>query len=285
MTRRSAHATATMLAFGASTAFVPGAFAQSPHECAAAYQSTQAARRDGHLVRARREALACAAAACPAHLVRDCTTAAAELEALIPTVIIDVQSEDETKIADATFTIDGETERHPAGGRALAVDPGQHIVHVVAPGWQPGTVRFTSSERERDLRVVVTLARTPAAVAAKPTTQPASPDDGEPMLAYVAAGVGGFALAGAAFFGWQGLGIRRDLNELGCKPNCPSAQVDEMRTDFLLADILLGTSLVSLAGALYLFLAPNEDEGPRPTGAAKLTIVPTGLGGAVVGRF
>ena len=60
--------------------------------CIAAYEQTQTLRKDGKPVAAKAQASICAKDACPALLTKDCTKWLAELETIIPSVVLDPRS-------------------------------------------------------------------------------------------------------------------------------------------------------------------------------------------------
>jgi hypothetical protein len=71
-------------------------------------------------------------------------------------------------------------------------------------------------------------------------------------------GVGGAALASFALFG--AAGRTQQTNHLDpCAPSCPHAEVQSVRTKYLVADVSLGVSVIALGAAAYFLLfAPSS---------------------------
>src|SRR5258708_2923972 len=64
----------------------------------------------------------------------------------------------------------------------------------------------------------------------------------------------------AASFGYCALSGHSEMGPLNqCKPYCAAADVQRVRTKYLIADISLGVSLVALAGAGYWLLSGTKE--------------------------
>lgn len=221
--------------------------AQSKAACLQAYDATQVQRRDGAWIRARTAALVCAAPACPRTLVKDCTQWVQELDGAIPTVLLEVRGA--AGSTDVVVFLDGATKPTSVDGKAVSLDPGQHVALFRAAGFADVSVRFVAFEGDKSRRVTAVLQ--PSATSHS-SSQPIARI--VPLSVKVSSAVGLVALGGAAVFGWQGLAIRRDLDSTGCKPACEPARVDDMKRDFLIADIAAAVGVVAgtVAGVLWL---------------------------------
>jgi hypothetical protein len=91
-----------------------------------------------------------------------------------------------------------------------------------------------------------------------------------PVLVYVLGGVGVAALGSFAFFAASG---KQKENEMfdECAPGCPQEDADSMRTRYLIADVSLGVSLLSLGTATVLYFT-------RPTVMEKTARARTHVG-------
>jgi hypothetical protein len=176
--------------------------------------------------------------------------------------------------------VDGEVVTEKLDGRAIEVDPGEHVLRLEPDGEAPmeQTVLIREAERERSIVVRVGGRSEPSSVppSATAATSPTSPHperlDGSgeassagvgPWPAYVAAGVGGVALASFAWFALSGISARSDL--ASCKGDCDASAVDAVHRKFIVADISLGISIVALGIAAYLLV--TQPHAPTPTAA------------------
>jgi hypothetical protein len=89
---------------------------------------------------------------------------------------------------------------------------------------------------------------------------PATPARRNP-LSYVFGGVGLLALGASAIYAIDGRGKQNELEQ--CAPTCAPSDVDAMRKSYLVADVLLGVSLISLGTGSYLFFSRTDEPTPR----------------------
>jgi hypothetical protein len=125
--------------------------------CVAASTRGRAARDAGHLVAARGELIACAGPACPASVSASCTEQLAELDRLIPSVVVRVFATGQGDLVDAHVTLDGAAIT--LDGRAVRLDPGSHQLVVAAAGWLPVRRGFVIAEGEQTVLLDVQLPR------------------------------------------------------------------------------------------------------------------------------
>ncbi len=237
-------------------------------DCIAAYEQTQTARKDGKLMTARKEAAICARADCPALLARDCSKWIGELDASIPTVVLDARSAKGTELVDVKVKVDGQPLVEKIDGKAIQVDPGARTFVFEAAGAPSVEKMVVVREGEKNRRISVTIATDDPP---KPPKDAAGPI---PIGVWIFGGVSVAALATSAIFAIDGLGKKSDLD--GCKPHCSSSDVDAMSARFTFADVALGAGIMAGAAAVWLYLTRQE------TGrGSEVVIAPTG----VVGRF
>jgi hypothetical protein len=106
-----------------------------------------------------------------------------------------------------------------------------------------------------------------------------------PTAAWVLGGVGAAALGSFVGFALSGRAKENDMMS-SCAPYCSQQDEDTMRRRYLVADISLGVSLVSLGAAAYLVLSSRTGPGARAT--ATWLDARAAVGGAAVqvgGRF
>jgi hypothetical protein len=84
---------------------------------------------------------------------------------------------------------------------------------------------------------------------------------GRNPLAYVFGGVGAVALGAWGLYALDGRNKQNELEH--CAPHCQSGDVDAMRKSYMIADVLLGVSLVSLGTGTYFFFKQTDEQTPR----------------------
>jgi hypothetical protein len=238
-------------------------------DCIGAYEATQTLRKDGKLMTARKEAALCARAECPAILARDCSKWIGELDASIPTVVLDARSPKGAEVADVHVKLDGMTLVEKIDGKAIQVDPGAHTFVFEVPGSAAVEKSVVVREGEKNRRISATIATSSS-------TPAPSKDDGVgaiPLGVWIFGGVSVAALATSAIFAIDGLGRKSDLD--ACKPHCSPDDVDAMNARFTFADVALGAGVMAGAAALWLYVTRGDQK------AREVVIGPTG----VTGRF
>ena len=78
--------------------------------------------------------------------------------------------------------------------------------------------------------------------------------------------LGGVAAAGAISFAVFGIMGR---NVQSCAPNCAQSQVNDLRRDYVIADVSWITGLVAAGFALYFALAAPASPPPAPVTAIR----------------
>ena len=248
--------------------------------CIAAYEQTQTLRKDGKPAAAKAQASICAKDTCPALLTKDCNRWLAELETLIPSVVLDPRSPAGALRADVRVKLDGVVLSEKIDARAMFVEPGSHTFLFEADGAAPVERTVVLREGEKNKRITVTLA---------PPVEVHATERPIPLGVWVFGGVSVAALATSALFAIDGLGKKSDLDT--CKPRCSPDAVDAMSARFTLSDVALGAGVMAGAAAVYLFLTrPTAEATSPPPAAATARLRPLPLavplpGGGAVGLF
>ena len=239
--------------------------------CISAYTHVQMLRKDGKTVSARAQAAICAQASCNAILAKDCTRWLAELEAIAPSIVLDVKGPNGVELVDVRVTMDGEPLANRIDGKAIEIDPGTHTFTFESRGYASFEKSILVREGEKGRKLSVALAKG----AAIPPSRPV------PLGAYVFGGASVLALGVAGVFALDGLSRKSDLD--ACRPRCAPDEVDAMTARFTLADVALGAGVMAGAAAIYLFVT-------RPVASAasdrpKIGTMPTGPTIGIVARF
>jgi hypothetical protein len=228
--------------------------------CIAASTEGQTLRRQGKLLAAREQMIACARDACPGIVRSSCARWLAEVDATVPSVVVRAENAAGEDVIGATFTIDGRAKR--LDGQPVRLDPGEHVVVVVDSA---GTgvrkeMRVLLAEGEKTRLVTLRFA-SPVRVDASTTTPTATTTSPAPSHAravpagaWVLGGAGIVALGAATYFG---VTASHDLSDLQstCSPHCTDAQAQPGRTNAALFDVFLAAGGAAVAGAIVWGLA------------------------------
>jgi hypothetical protein len=241
----------------------------STDQCLQAYEAGQRLRQAGDLVGAGEELLVCGGPACPVRMQGDCQRWLDAVERATPAVVFRVRGPRGVLLANVTVSIDGEPARR-LDGRALLMNPGEHVLLFEHTGHQPlhTPVFVTEGEKlePREVTLQPRVAEQPVessgdtATAGEAQSLPGpelSSSTGWPLA------LGAVGLAGATgfvFFGIRAQSGETDLEQ--CTPNCSRSQVDDVKSDYLYSNVSLGVGLAGLVGAgLWLLLDSNTAGG------------------------
>ena len=260
----------------AVAAILGAATAHADPACIAAYEQTQTLRKDGKPAAAKVQAAICAREACPALLTKDCNKWLAELEAAIPSVVLDPRTAAGGLRVDVRVKLDGAPLAEKIDGKPLAFEPGSHVFIFEADGAAPVERTVVLREGEKNKKITVTLAPAPTALGteARPI----------PLGVWIFGGVSVVALTTSAILAIDGLGKKSDLES--CKPHCAPSDVDAMSARFTLADVTLGAGVMAGAAALYVFLTRPAGEAVPAASSARARPAPFAAplhGGCVAG--
>jgi hypothetical protein len=244
---------------------------EGPAQCLQAYEDGQNLRRQGDLLSASQKLLACGGPACPVRMQRDCQRWWDEVQRSLPTVVFRVRGADNTSLPGASIAIDG-ADAQPLDGRALQMNPGQHLVVFEHPGYAPlrTPVFITEGEKLEPHDVTLTaLSEVGRPQLSAAPRVPAVPLDPAPPSARVtrswtgpiaAGAVAALGGVGLAYFGSSAKSGEQALDR--CTPNCSQGSVDAVKRDYLMANLSLGIGVAALVGAGLMLLL---DDGAAPS--------------------
>jgi hypothetical protein len=258
---------------------IPAPQVNQVEACIDASARGQTLRNRGQLIEANRQFVFCSTEACPGPIRADCSQWLAEVRARLPSVVLRVRDADGRDVFDAFASIDGKPVAQDAGGRAMSIDPGPHVIRVEREGSQPVEERIMAREGEKYRALDFVLKPLPAPA---PVQADAS-GGGIPIASWVLGGVG---VAGVIAFGVLAAGAKSDRDELRdtCAPGCDVADVDAVRDRLLFANLSLGVGIAALGVATWVALSSSDesDSASTPVGVA-----PSARGALAVvrGRF
>ena len=245
---------ALSLLAGALLASEPAAAAGTARACIEAHAVGQTERDAGRLRSAQEKFVSCTAESCPPMIRRECVALGESVAAMTPSVVLVVQDSEGRVIEGAHATVDGERSLPLIDGRPLELDPGEHRFELVLPDGRSQTLTPTLHTAEKNRRIVANFQ-------AVPLTPPSAAHARRSPLSYVFGGVGVVALGAWGIYALDGRNKQSELEQ--CAPHCQASAVNAMRRSYLIADVLLGVSLVSLGTGTYFFFSHTEEPTPR----------------------
>lgn len=242
--------------------------------CVAAHADGQTLRIESKLIAAKERFTSCAQATCPPLVQTECAALLAEVDAMLPSLVITAKDAARRDLRDVRTTLDGRALGDALDGKAVIVDPGPHRLHAERRGSRPVALDIIVAQGEKNRRVVIEF----PAPAPRAPTSPAVSDEaqggGVSPLVWIGFGIGGAGLIVGAITGGITLAETSELKE-----QCPgNVCTEEQRPDFDRALILSRVSTVALAvggagalvGIVGLFL-PTSDEPDQKRAGAHVT--------------
>jgi hypothetical protein len=237
--------------------------------CIEAHTESQPLRRSGHLRAAREKLVQCAQETCPAMIKQECGTLLGQLDAALPTVVVELRGDTSNPKARWHLAIDGEPFDGALAGRALPLDPGEHKVRVerTKEAFVEQSVTVFEGERARKLvvdvaAIVPTPPPDPTASASVAGATPVSPSSDLQTGMYVVGGVTIASLAAAGIFWALKSGEFSRLHDTcGKTGSCTDEDEQTLHRDSTLTAVSLGVSLVSLGTTVTLYLLHENAKG------------------------
>lgn len=276
-------------AFAEEAGAAPGHSSEGVAECVEAHERAGMSRLDQRWEDARTAMNACASEACPLAIRADCARWLEELSAMLPTLIVVIERDDDGR-EPVRLSLDGRELALSEPLQPIEVLPGTHRLEVALPSYAPISqeISVRAGEKNRLVRVRFARERTalpPPAPPAPPAREPAPPTTRSrpvPTVTYLlaagavlAAGASGSLLAAAL--------SRRDTARERCAPGCYDGEREEVDRLLLGADLAAAGSLVFAGFAVYTFVSrPTLELSARPHAGFSLTPAP---GVSLSGRF
>jgi hypothetical protein len=250
--------------------------------CVDAAEQAQRLRRDGKLRGARERLMTCSQAQCVSAVRADCTKWRADLEAMMPSVVIRAVDGEGADLADVRVYVDDELIAARLDGNDLPVDPGEHEFRFVrersAPVQQRVLVR--QGEQRRILSVVFPEPVHPPAppLVARSGAQGDFHIEAAWPITVLGVGLGALAVASTL---WISGAIDHASMASSCAPThtCLPSEVDSAHRTLVIGDVVGGAGLGLLAiggGLLAVSLSARPAQSSpshRAPGSALVSLV------------
>ena len=293
-TRRSMGAAFALLVgfAGPASAQGEGALPDPVQECARAYEDAQEHRGAGVFSRAQPELDRCRKDDCPEFIRRDCARWSKELEAEQPTVIFAAKRGDR-ELTDVRVSVADRVLLEHLDARAVELDAGEYDFRFEASDGELVVVhaQIQAGNKDRLVQVEFTTAARTHAAATAITTESSTAQ----ASTAIAPGPGALpwvllVVSAASFGTGAGLSVWGHNSEVQlrdtCSPHCTDAQVDPVRSKYLLSNVSFGVGLVTLPLAAYLFLRhPNSEHTAEGTVPVTVVASPSGVQATYGARF
>jgi hypothetical protein len=267
--------------------------ADSSDECVSSAEQSQPLLHDGKLTAARRKLMACSRPECPAVVRNDCTKWLADLDAMMPTIVVRAVDPAGADVLGVRVFIDGERRDAGAEGKEFEVDPGTHTLRLERDGATPveQTIVVRVSERHRMVSVSIGAPPTPAPSVVPP--QPVAPPEAPAasgrsfVLPVVLLAAGGVGLGVASALWASGLGDRSTMESRCAQSHsCPQTEIDSARGKLIAGDVVAGVGIVAAATGLgILVFGGGGNESRSPAAAVDVRPLAGGAQLGVQGRF
>ena len=148
--------------FGAALLLPRASFADEVATCVKANEQAQSLRDEGKYKRAREQLLVCTRDVCPGIVRKDCMQWLSDLDASMPSVVINAKDAGGRDLVDVKVTVDGQPLTEKLDGKPIAIDPGEHAFHYEAAGAPPVDDKILLHAGEKNRVLAVKLGAAPA---------------------------------------------------------------------------------------------------------------------------
>jgi hypothetical protein len=240
------------LALGATPA---SADSNERKECADAYAEAQQSMRSTALLKARDQLKVCARDSCLALIRKDCVAWLDEVNAGIPSVVVAAKGPNGKETLDVRVSVNGEEVASKLDVKAIELDPGTFTMRFERPGSAPIEKEVVLRQGQKNKLVEVDFGVSKG-------------DKRRAILPWILGGVGVGLMAGGAAFWLKSESDRSDLQG-SCAPRCAQDDVDSIKTQRVVGDVLFGVGVVVVGtAAVWLLTDPSRN---KSSSAAFLT--------------
>lgn len=228
----------------------------SKQACVDAYAKGQEQRKGGALVEARDAFRTCSAEACPGLVRNDCVQWLSEVEVALPSIVVAVRDAQGRDVPDASVFLDDKPVAGWSRGRAIELSPGQHRLRVErgAGSAVEQSVVASVGEKNRLIRITAPEPVTRTSPAALPTSDSRS---GPPTWSLIVGGLGLGAIGGGAVVDVTASSRLRSLRD-DCAPRCTESEVDSVKRQMLIGDVLIAVGAIAVGVATWGWLGAER---------------------------
>jgi hypothetical protein len=265
----------------ASGATATTALADDPAACVDAASKAQKLRNSHQLLEARAALRICAAAGCPPVVQSDCVPWLAEVEKVLPGVVVTAKDGAGADILDVKVTVDGQPFLTKLDGQSVAIDAGPHTFHFQAPDGTTLDRQVVVREGDKGQSIAVVLGAAPV------TPSSVTPEAGGSPWRTTAWVIGGVGVAGILIGAITGGIAVADKSAADCTNNiCNQGTVSGIKGAAVASDVGFIAGGILTAGGLALVLFGPKGGHSTTTGVRLLPVVTAG-GGEIMagGRF
>lgn len=236
-------------------------------ECVASHERAGMLRLEQRWEPARAAMNACADEACPLAIRTDCARWLDELHAMMPTLLVVVERDDDGT-QPVRLSLDGRELDLTEPLQPIEVWPGAHRLEFTLPPYSPLSyeVSVEAGEKNRVVRVRFERERPAVPSAPPPPAREPPPRTSSrpvPTVTYLLAG-GAILAAGASGSLLAAALSRRETARERCAPGCYDGERDEVDRLLLGADLAAAASLAFAGLSIYTFVSRPTLELPAP---------------------
>ena len=257
-------------------------------ECVDANERSGPLGQAGKLREARASLLRCSAPSCPTAVRDDCISGAMRLERAIPTIVFVAKDGAGNEVTSVSVTMDGQPFADKLDGKALDVDPGEHVFRFTASGVPAIEKRIVLHAGEKNRHEQISLAAPNASVSVPPPSTPSmppstplstSPPPAEPKtttalgpqrtVAIVVAGAGVVGLGRGTVFGLKAHSdwdqAKSDCGAVCAPTSKAQSEADDAHREATVANVAFGLGAASLVTGVVLWvLSPTTESAREP---------------------
>jgi hypothetical protein len=242
---------------------------ETKRACLVAFDRAQQMRASTKLLGARDALIECSSETCPTLVRRDCSQWMGEVLASLPSVVFGAQDASGTDLVAVRVSVDGVVAQERLEGKAIAIDPGPHVIRYELTDGTAVEDRILVREGEKNRALTAKFpepARKPPGLIPSPTAPApaklATHDQASPagasrpsaanLVVGIVSGVAGLGVLGAALA--FDLTATSEAHALACAAHksCQAAQVDPIQEKYTDADILLGAGAAAVVFAVIV---------------------------------
>jgi hypothetical protein len=251
--------------------------------CLLASQVSLKLRHDGKLHDAIHQLAICADVACPAEVRAECSRRLDVARTVMPSLVLAAKDGAGNDLTQVTVSMDGAPLLSSLDGRALDIDPGEHMFHFETPGQPALEKKLILREGEKARNEVVVFGPPPVQRPVSPPPNVSSWSTNK-TLALGSAGVGIAGVVLGAVFG-ELAKSNQNAESANCSATmCPNgaqsqADYDTAKQNATASTVffIAGAAFVA-TGAVLWFTAPSRRGSHAEAGPRSFHVEPTAFG-------